>query len=79
MKIMTASGVAMVMVGLVAGGCSEEKLEPRPVVRPVTTYTFGGQKHRLKFTYPGRVYANQTVELAFEVTGKLNELPVKRG
>ena len=29
--------------------------------------------------YPGQVYANQTVEVAFEVTGKLQEIPVSKG
>ncbi len=60
-------------------GCSEEKVEARAVVRPVKTFTFGEGGKQISLRYPGRVHANRTVELAFEVTGKLEELPVSRG
>jgi len=61
-------------------GCGGAEAPPeRQVVRPVKIITFGDTGSRRRFQYPGQVYANQTVEVAFEVTGKLAELPVAKG
>ena len=42
-------------------------------------FVFGEAERTRSFNYPGQVYANQTVEVAFEVTGKLDQLPVSKG
>lgn len=60
-------------------GCGGEVLEKRDVVRPVKTFVYGSADARRQLRYPARVYANRTVEVAFEVTGKIAELPVVRG
>jgi RND family efflux transporter MFP subunit len=61
-------------------GCDRQEVPPAPeVVRPVKMFTFGESGRTRSFSYPGQVYANQTVEAAFEVTGKLQELPVAKG
>ncbi len=61
-------------------GCVRDEAAPeREVVRPVKIITYGEAGSRRRFQYPGQVYANQTVEVAFEVKGKLSELPVAKG
>jgi multidrug efflux system membrane fusion protein len=62
-----------------AVGCSREE-PPRPeVVRPVKTMVVvaGDQTHSR--TFPGRVEGSKSVELAFQVSGILTNLPVKEG
>lgn len=70
--------VAVVLFAALSG-CKKEELPQRELVRPVKLFAFGASEHQLRFTYPGRVYANQTVEVGFEVTGKLQTLDVVRG
>jgi multidrug efflux pump subunit AcrA (membrane-fusion protein) len=62
-----------------AAGCSRRDAEIAEPVRPVKTMiaTAGGQTQMQSF--PGRVEASQTAELAFQVPGLLIELPVKEG
>lgn len=56
------------------------KLPPEPsVVRPLKTIVVGGAILPAGRRYPGRVRANEEVDLAFQVAGPLIELPVKRG
>ncbi len=56
-----------------------ELAAPEPLVRPVKTivikdpFVFSGRK------YPGKVRAYDEVNLAFQVSGQLIELPIKRG
>jgi membrane fusion protein, multidrug efflux system len=60
-------------------GCSREDA-PRPeVVRPVKSMVVvaGDQTHSRAF--PGRVEGSKSVELAFQVSGVLINLPVKEG
>ena len=62
-----------------AVGCSRQE-PPRPeVVRPVKTMVViaGDETHVRSF--PGRVEASKSVELAFQVPGLLVRLPVKEG
>ena len=62
-----------------AVGCSPQE-PPRPeVVRPVKTMvvTAGDETHVRSF--PGKVEASKSVELAFQVSGLLVKLPVKEG
>jgi RND family efflux transporter MFP subunit len=64
---------------LLAMGCSQERSTPGDVARPVKTMvvTAGGDT-RVR-TFPGKVEASKRVELAFQVSGLLIELPVKEG
>jgi len=71
---------ALLLASSIPLACGGEKPPPeREVVRPVKIITFGQTGARRRFQYPGQVYANQTVEVAFEVTGKLEEIPVTKG
>lgn len=72
-----ASILALIGIGLGCGG--EESPPAADVVRPVKTFVFAASQRAQRLSYPARVYADQTVEVAFEVTGKLAELPVAKG
>ncbi|MDP8262430.1 MAG: efflux RND transporter periplasmic adaptor subunit [Candidatus Ancaeobacter aquaticus] len=54
----------------------EEKAQ---VARPVKTMVVADQQVVSKGTYPGKAEAINTADIAFEVSGKLIELPIKRG
>ena len=61
-------------------GCGDDAPpEVKEVVRPVKlmTITQGGASRTLE--YPGKVSATQSVELGFEVAGKIVELPIDDG
>ena len=62
------------------GGCQKaEKEVPRDVVRPVKMMTLQSQSDALKRKYPATVRASQRVDLAFQISGTLKELPLKEG
>ncbi len=60
-------------------GCAEEELPKSEIVRPVKLVTFAAAAGRQTYIYPGKVHPNTTVEVAFEVSGRLEELPVAKG
>ena len=77
MKQIRACASILALIGLGCGG--EESPPAADVVRPVKTFVFAASQRAQRLSYPARVYADQTVEVAFEVTGKLAELPVAKG
>jgi len=68
--------LGMVLCGLVATGCGEEPVEQAPVARPVKILALGDAGVAEVVEYLGKVMAAQQVDLAFEVSGKIIELPV---
>ena len=60
-------------------GCGEKPQETRQVVRPVKTMTIGSATRETQRTFTASVRASERVDLAFQVPGKLIELPVKKG
>ena len=50
-----------------------------PVVRPLKTMVIAGPFSASGRKYPGKVAANEEVNLAFQVSGQLIELPVRKG
>lgn len=67
------------LVGSFLIGCSEKQQEVRQVIRPVKTMVVGGATSEFQRTFTASVRASDRVELAFQVPGKLIELPVKKG
>ncbi|MCK5382702.1 MAG: efflux RND transporter periplasmic adaptor subunit [Gammaproteobacteria bacterium] len=53
--------------------------EAAPPVRPVKIMTIGSQGEKVTWEFPGKVTAVRNVELAFEVQGKIIELPIEDG
>jgi len=56
----------------------EEKAE-RNVVRPIKMITVASAQEAMKRSFPGKVRASKRVELAFQVSGPLIELPIEEG
>jgi RND family efflux transporter MFP subunit len=76
----TLRSLALLCVGLLAPACGgDEPVAAKEIVRPVKTFAFGESSSRKIYTYPGRVHANRTVDVAFEAAGKLQDLPVAKG
>lgn len=75
--------VALTLIGITVGllsGCGREEREvPPPASRPVKLFTVGGGTNEAIRTFPGRVDATQRAELAFRVSGQLQQLLVKEG
>jgi multidrug efflux pump subunit AcrA (membrane-fusion protein) len=60
-------------------GCSSEKQTRSEAARPVKTMLVGTGNEPFVRTFPGKVEASKSVELAFQVPGLLVKLPVKEG
>lgn len=77
------SGLQLACLALIAAmltACGEEPVpEKIEVIRPakLMTVSLGGSAGVLE--YPGKVTATQSVELGFEVAGKIVELPISDG
>ncbi|TDG15367.1 efflux RND transporter periplasmic adaptor subunit [Seongchinamella unica] len=71
--------MALTLTALLAGCRGEEPEPPPPASRPVKLFTVGGGGNAAIRTFPGRVDATQRAELAFRVSGRLQELRVKEG
>jgi len=65
---------------VLASGCSRKAPTPtEAVVRPVKTMVVSAGAESKVRTFPGRVEASNKVELAFQVSGTLVNLPVREG
>ena len=60
-------------------GCSSQPLTQSEEVRPVKTMVITTGETSSVRSFPGRVEASRTVDLAFQVPGVLANLPVKEG
>ncbi len=69
---------ALSLIFLTAG-CSAEKQTRSEVARPVKTMVVGTGNEPFVRTFPGKVEASKSVELAFQVPGLLVKLPIKEG
>ena len=79
-----ALGVAAFIIGLclslTTAGCGEKQaVEEKPVPRPVKILTLGESNSPAQRQYPGTIKATQTVDMGFEVAGRIIERPVKEG
>ena len=70
--------IALFLIYLTAG-CSPEESTPPEVVRPVKTMVVAAGDGLHVRSFPGRVEGSRNVELAFQVSGLLVNLPVKEG
>ncbi|MGB5261018.1 MAG: efflux RND transporter periplasmic adaptor subunit [Gammaproteobacteria bacterium] len=70
----------VVFAALMLQACGEApEPEVRDVVRPIKMMTLGGGGGGSTLEYPGTVSAIRSVELGFEVPGKIIELPITEG
>jgi RND family efflux transporter MFP subunit len=67
-------------LAMALSACGREEPPPPPdVARPVKVMTLEAPTDALQRSFPGVVRAAERVELAFQVPGKLQELPAKQG
>ncbi|MGI9248309.1 MAG: efflux RND transporter periplasmic adaptor subunit [Woeseiaceae bacterium] len=59
--------------------CEKEAVEAPEVVRPVRILTISSLQGGETLSYPGEIQGAQNAELAFEVAGRLIELPAEEG
>ncbi|MCP3960488.1 MAG: efflux RND transporter periplasmic adaptor subunit [bacterium] len=74
-----AAGALTAAVLLVAGCGKEEPVAEAPVARPVKLLAVGGESSAEARDYPGRVAAVREASVAFEVGGRIVDLPVEEG
>ncbi len=77
LKLRTITYLAIFMI---AAGCSQKEQEQAaPVVRPIKMLAVNIEGISRVLEFPGKVSPAQEVTMAFEVTGKITELPVTEG
>ncbi|CUR46462.1 Membrane-fusion protein [Alloalcanivorax xenomutans] len=64
---------------LLAACGNSEQSAPEPVSRPLKLFTVGKQPQERVLEFPGRVAAAQQSDMAFEVSGRITEIPVTEG
>ena len=74
-----AMALGISLGGLVTAGCGEEPAPEAPTVRPVKILEIGAGGGGITREFPGKISAAQTADVAFEVSGKIIELPVDEG
>ncbi len=79
--VSSAPAFALSVAALVlAAGCGKkQEVAPAEVVRPVKTFVLGGAGEARMVEFPGVTQAIKEALLAFEVSGRIAELPVKEG
>ena len=70
---------AVLILSSVLVGCGDEAPPQAAVVRPIKILELGGGGSEQALEFPGTVKAGQHAELAFEVAGKIEALPVSEG
>lgn len=74
--------ISLALVGLVLSvlaACEKDVAEAPEVVRPVRILTIASLQAGESLSYPGEILGVQNAELAFEVPGRLIELPAEEG
>lgn len=71
--------VALCLGVTLLAACEQAPVETPEVVRPVRIHTISELGAGDSLNYPGEVQGVQNAELAFEVAGRLVELPVTEG
>lgn len=72
--------LSLVLVTILLSACGkEEPPPPKEIVRPVKLMTIGEDGSTTTREFPGKIAATQSVQLGFEVAGKIIELPVSDG
>jgi RND family efflux transporter MFP subunit len=68
-----------VLVSTVMTACEQQTTEAPEVVRPVRILTISALQAGDTISYPGEILGVQNAEIAFEVPGRLVELPAEEG
>ena len=68
-----------ILLSLVLYGCEKPVVETGPIVRPIKMFTIERNATAEVLEYPGEIKATQNAEMAFEVSGKIEEFLVREG
>ena len=80
--MVTAKTIPFMMLSLcvvVLVACEKEAVEATEIVRPVRILTMSTLQGGESLSYPGEIQGVQHAELAFEVAGRLIDLPAEEG
>ncbi len=78
--VSTYATAAVLLFIMQLAGCGKEPVpEAEPPARPVKMMTIGSGSVQMTWEYPGVIAATRTVDLGFEVGGKIIELPIEDG
>lgn len=66
-------------ITLAFAGCGKEEVSKKEIIRPVRTLEIGVKDAFTMRKYPGKAEAADSVTMAFELSGKLKDLPVDVG
>lgn len=85
-RVWRVVSILLGVILLIGGVCAVILVRTRPAeepltraVRPLKTVVVGGELTSSGRQFPGKVRANQLVDLAFQVAGPLTQLPVTEG
>ncbi len=70
---------AVMLTTFLLVACGEAEQPEKEIVRPVKLMTLSGVGAATSVEYPGEISAARSVELGFEVPGKIVELPISDG
>jgi len=76
-SILSMAGICLSATLLAA--CEKAPVETPEVVRPVRIITISGLGAGDELKYPGEIQGIQNAELAFEVPGRMVEMPIREG
>jgi RND family efflux transporter MFP subunit len=80
MRMSKGSIIGLFLTGLSVTGCGEPPTtEATETVRPIKSFLIESAASGAIRTFPARIGAGRQAELAFRVSGVLNQLPVKEG
>src|ERR1700730_5514884 len=78
--LVSRAALAATIVLFLATGCGKTKEEASgEIVRPVKTFTLSQEAGQRTIELPGETRAIKEATIAFEVNGRISELPVKEG
>ena len=69
---------ALIFIPLWLLGCSDEATVAEKPVRPVMSVIAGASGSDFRKSFPGKINAAEQVDLAFQVPGRLIEMPIKK-
>ena len=79
-KIFRVTCLPVMLAGLfLLAGCEKKKGEAPPPVRPVKTMLLVDEAATIGKEYPAEIRPDKWAYISFQVSGKLIELPIKRG
>jgi multidrug efflux system membrane fusion protein len=81
-RVLLGLGITMITAAvLLCSSCGNKEPEKKESVesRPVKTMILDASASGAQRSFPGKVQASQEVDLSFEVSGRLNELPIREG